>query len=220
MTRRFLFLLATLLAPVAASAQAPAAATPPFVAGKHYFLIEPAQPTATPGKVEVIEAFSYACVHCWNFQSKVDKWKKAAPANVVFSYLPAAFSPQYELYARGFYAAEALGLSEKTHGGVFDQVWVKKTPVKTLEDIGTLYTNLGVAGDDVVAAASSFAVQTKIKRSTAVLGRYGVEGTPTIVVNGKYRVTGASAGSYDNVFAVVDHLVALETAAVVPAPAQ
>lgn len=207
---RFALLLGALLAPLALHAQ-------PFESGKHYFPIEPAQPTAMPGKVEVIEVFSYRCVHCWSFQSKVDTWRKTAPANVHFAYIPAAFNPSYELSARGFYAAEALGALDKTHGGMYDALWVKKTNVASLEDLAAVYESLGVPAADFTAAANSFAVTTKLKRSNAVLGRYGVEGTPTIIVNGKYRVTGESAGSYDKVFAVVDHLVALESAAT-PAP--
>jgi protein dithiol oxidoreductase (disulfide-forming) len=202
---RIALLLGALLAPLALHAQ-------PFEAGKHYFPIEPAQPTATPGKVEVVEVFSYRCVHCWSFQSKVDTWKKKAPANVQFTYLPAPFNKDYELAARGYYAAEALGALDKTHGGVYDALWVKKMPAGSIEELAALYETLGVPAADFTAAASSFAVSTKIKRSLAVIGRYGVEGTPTIVVNGKYRVTGESAGGYDKVFAVVDHLVAMESA--------
>ena len=40
--------------------------------------------------------------------------------------------------------------------------------------------------------------------------RYGITGTPSVVVNGKYRVTGRLAGSYDNVIPVVMALVETE----------
>ena len=40
--------------------------------------------------------------------------------------------------------------------------------------------------------------------------RSGVTGTPTLIVNGKYRVTGGS--SWDDVLRIADHLIAMERA--------
>ena len=60
--------LAALLAllPLATHAQAL------YVEGRHYHSIEPAQPTeVADGKVEVVEVFSYACVHCANFEPHI-----------------------------------------------------------------------------------------------------------------------------------------------------
>ena len=42
--------------------------------------------------------------------------------------------------------------------------------------------------------------------------RYGVRGTPTVIVNGKYRVSGSLAGSNENVIKVVEALVERERA--------
>ncbi len=39
---------------------------------------------------------------------------------------------------------------------------------------------------------------------------YGLEGVPTFIVNGKYRVDGTSAGSEEGMFAALDQLVAKE----------
>ena len=40
--------------------------------------------------------------------------------------------------------------------------------------------------------------------------RYGIRGVPTVIVNGKYRVSGSLAGSYANMIKVLDVLVAKE----------
>jgi thiol:disulfide interchange protein DsbA len=50
-----------------------------------------------------------------------------------------------------------------------------------------------------------------MKRADSQVKTLGVDSTPTIVVNGKYRVTGASAGGMDKVPAVVAYLVDLES---------
>ena len=68
------------------------------------------------------------------------------------------------------------------------------------------------AAPTTVCTTSSFAVETKISRSKTLVPKYNVDGTPTVVVNGKYRVTGASAGGYEKLFDVVNFLVAKESA--------
>ena len=42
--------------------------------------------------------------------------------------------------------------------------------------------------------ASSFEVESKLSHAIAIVKADGIDGTPSIVVAGKYRVTGASAG--------------------------
>jgi protein dithiol oxidoreductase (disulfide-forming) len=201
-------LAALMLAAVApfAAAQAPQ--------GPGFEPVEPAQPTsAAPGKIEVIEVFSYGCHACEAFQPKMDAWLRKKPANVEFSYLPATFRPDFELFARAFYAAQALGVEEKTHHAIFKAAAALQKPVSSLDEIAAMYAANGVKTEDFLAAANSFAVNAKIKRVTQLLPRFGIDSTPTLIVAGKYRISGTMAGTYDNMITVLDTLVAQETAA-------
>ena len=196
-----------------ATAGAPAAAQPAaFVEGKDYFRIEPAQPTATPGKVEVLEVFSYGCGACAGVHPQVEAWKKRMPASTAFRYVPVTFSRDSEALAQGFFAAEALGAGERTHGPMFAAVRAKGR-IAGPEDVADLYAGLGLPRADVVAAMESFAVKAKVKRVTQSLPRWGIDATPTFVVAGKYRLTGPAAGSYDRLFQIIDFLIAQEAAA-------
>jgi thiol:disulfide interchange protein DsbA len=191
---------------------APAALAQGFTEGKDYFRIEPAQPTSAPGKVEVLEAFSYGCGACATVHPFVESWKKKMPAGAAFAYMPATFRPDFALLARGYYAAEALGALESTHAKMFEAVR-NKGRIASIEDVADLYAGLGVDRAAFLAAASSFAVNAKVKRATQALPRYGVDSTPSFIVAGKYRVTGQSAGSYDRLFQIIDFLLAREAAA-------
>lgn len=184
-----------------------------FQEGSQYFVIEPAQPTP-PDAVEVTEIFSYACIHCANFQGSVAQWKKTMPAGAKFTQLPAAWNPSWETLARVFYTAEALGVLDKTHKAFFDAVHVERTPFANLDEIAQWFeAKGGIKAADFIATANSSGVNIKVNRSKQLVPRFGVDGTPAVVVAGKYRVTGASAGGWDQVFEVVDFLVARETAA-------
>ena len=210
---RFLACLALVLAAPLAFAQALPPPAQPQPAGPGYELINPPQPTASGNKVEVIEVFSYGCIHCAHFQPTVDTWKKKMPANVQFSYLPAFFNPYFALMGRVFYTAEALGVQEKSHDAVFTAIFDEKKPFQKMEDIAEFYKAYGTKPEDFIATSTSFAVETKSRRAEELGKRYGIDGTPTIIVNGKYRVGPKSAGGYDKIFDVVNKLIAQETAA-------
>ncbi len=184
-----------------------------FSAGQHYFPIVPAVPTTLPaGKVEVVEAFSYACIHCAHFNPSLETWKKTKPAAAQLVLLPVVFNPSWEALARAFYAAEALGALPKTHAKMFNAIFIEKKEFRTIEDIAKWYATQGVNEAKFLATAKSFGVNAKIKRSIDLVRRYQVDGTPSVVVAGKYRITGASAGDYESLWRIVDFLIAKEIA--------
>jgi len=213
MLKRLVFVLGATLLAFAAAAQPML-----YQEGKQYFRIEPTQPTNTPGKVEVIEVFSYACIHCANFQPVVEQWKKTMPKDASFSYMPAVFNPTWETFARAYYAAEAMGVLDKTHGALFDAVFVEKLPLQTVNDVAKFFERYGKSADEALKAMNSFGVRMKMDRAKKQVLAYQVDSTPTVVVNGKWRVTGASAGSHEALFKVVDHLVRMEAATLPKAP--
>jgi thiol:disulfide interchange protein DsbA len=141
-------------------------------------------------------------------------------------YLPAAFraDEDWPAFQRAFFAADAMGLVDKTHDAMFDAVWKEGSlkindpvtrrlvnPMPTIEDIGKFYAKYGVSADDFVGTANSFAVNAKMKRADAQIKAYGVDSTPTIIVNGKWRMTGVSAGGMDKLPDLVAYLVAKES---------
>lgn len=218
------------------TAAAPAAPTVPFVdngkwiEGKNYFVIEPTQPTSHPGKIEVTEVFSFGCPACNAFHTTADQIRKNLPADAVMNYLPAAFRPDenWPVYQRAFYAAQALGLADKSYDAMFDATWktgetatynLKGTGLKpkaawpTIEDIARFYaTKFGVDPKEFVAVANSFTVNTKMKRADDLIKAYGVDGTPTMVVNGKYRYGPSTAGGYAQTIELTQWLIAKEEA--------
>jgi thiol:disulfide interchange protein DsbA len=227
-------------APAAAATTAattPAAPAKPFVddgkwvEGKDYFRIDPAQPKAVPtSKIEVVEVFSYACPACNAFHGTMDQIERSLPADAVVHYLPAAFRPDenWPVYQRAFYAAEALGVRAKAHDAFFDATWKTgetatydlntgrpkpKAAWPTIEDIAKFYARYGVDPKEFVAVANSFSVNTRMKQADDLVKAYGVPGTPTIVVDGKYRFSPSDVGTVQRAIELTQWLVAKEAAA-------
>jgi thiol:disulfide interchange protein DsbA len=210
MLKRLGLLLAGLVAASAAfAADAPATAAS-WEEGRNYFLVDPPQPTATGDKVEVLEVFSYACPHCAHFQPTAEEIKKSLPAGAVFVSMPAVFNPSWEPYARAYYTAESLGVLDKTHQELFDALHRDHLPMRTIDDLAGFYAQHGVDKAKFLATAGSFEVESKLQRASQIVKADGVDGTPSVIVNGKYRVTGTSAGGYPQMVEVVDYLVKKE----------
>ena len=197
--------------------------------GKHYFAIQPAlRTTAAAGKVEVTEVFSYGCPACNQFDPIAGQLKASLPANAIFGYVPASFNPseQWPMFQRAYLAAQAMGIAERTHSAMFKAVWTTgelavvdlqthriKKPPPTIEDAAKFYARTaGVKAEDFLATAKSFSVELNIKRAEEWIRGGRVEQTPTIIVNGKYRLTVSSAGGVNEMFELVNWLVAKESA--------
>ena len=193
MLRYLMFLVAGLIATNACSADDAANVAPrQWQVGQDYFLVEP--PQAVSGdKIEVTEVFSYACPHCAHFQPYAEDLKSKLPANAHFDLLPAVFNAQWEPFARGFYAAKSLGLIDKTHQALFDAIHRDHQPLHTIEDLANLfYANYGANPGNFLSTASSFVVEADLARGNDLVRTYHIDGTPSLIINGKYRVTGIS----------------------------
>ena len=212
MKSRFLLLLLALL-PLAASATQPVAVPAP-VEGKDYVLIPDGKPYAPlAGKVEVVEVFGYTCIHCAHFQPVVSAWHRKQPSWVRFTPVPAAFGGYWTPYARAYYAAAKLRVLARSHDDVFKALHeTGKLPIQNAsnEEIAAFYAGYGADPGAFLAAMQSPATDLLLQRSTDFATATGIEGTPTLVVNGKYRVLGRS---FDDTLRITDFLVARERAA-------
>ena len=189
-------------------------AAPPPVEGTDYVVIADGQPFAPlNGKVEVVEVFGYTCIHCAHFQPQVAAWKRKQPAHVRFTPVPAAFGGFWMPYARAYYAAEKLGVLGKTHDVMFKALHEQGSmPIQNAsnQEIAAFYAKYGANPKVFAQTMDSPAVEAQLQRSRQFAMDTGIEGTPTMVVNGKYRVTGRN---FDETLRTTDYLVARERAA-------
>lgn len=195
-------------------AAAPATAAVPTgpapVAGVDYKEIPNGQPYAPlNGQVEVVEVFGYTCPHCAQFEPLIKAWSRKQPTDVRTTPVPAAFGGFWETYARAFFAAETLGVLEKSHDQMFNAIHVarKLDPNATPEQIGEFYQQYGVDAKTFANTMKSFGVETKLNRAKQFATRSMIEGTPSLVVNGKYLVNVDQRG-YEHMFNTVEHLAA------------
>ncbi len=205
---------------VAAASPAPAVTAsqptgPAPVEGTDYLTIangQPFQPAA--GKIEVVEIFGYVCPACAAFQPLVGPWKAGLPSDVSFVYVPAMFGGTWDDYARAFYAAQTLGVQEKTHEALYSAIHAEQTLKgergrDSVEDIAAFYAKHGVDAKQFTTTMSSFAVNAKTNAAKQFAARSNIQGTPSVIIDGKYLVKGKS---FADMLRIADHLIARERA--------
>lgn len=159
------------------------------VAGRDYKVLNPAQPTSG-SKVEVLEFFFYGCSHCYHLHGPLSKWEKTMPKDVDLQPVPVIFRDSWEPMARAFYALESIGQREKLHNDLFEAWNVYNTDLSDAGKITDFVAKRGVDKSKFSAAYNSFSLQSKVARSNQMVQAFGIRGTPTIAVDGKYIITG------------------------------
>jgi len=182
-----------------------------FVAGQHYRVLNPAQPTnVAPGKVEVVDVFWYGCGGCYVMSPYMERWKASKPEAAEYVQLPAILNPGWQPHGRLFFATRALGIEDKTHSAIFREYHVNRNPLNTIDLMVKFLADFGVSDAAARDALTSFSVDTELRAADVRARRFQLSFVPAVVVNGKYVIGVEQAGGPDAVLEVINYLVALE----------
>jgi thiol:disulfide interchange protein DsbA len=202
--RKSIVLLLLLLVALPATWAAETAAP---VEGTDYVLIDDPQPYAPPdGRIEVVEVFGYWCPHCAEFQPALSAWQRKLPGDVRFTYVPAVFTAG-DNFGRAYFGAEHFGALARTHDAMFPAIHVQGLlPMNaTVPEIASYYGQQGLDAAKVQAYMQSPAVDAKLEHARQFALHAGVEGTPTLIIDGRYRIT---ARTHAEGLRIADQLIA------------
>merc|ERR1711916_254678 len=154
------------------------------------------EPVATedPEKIEVTEVFWYGCGHCFHFEPLIQKWKKTLADDVNFVASPAIWNKPMEVHAKAFYTAKALDKLDEIHQPLFDALNVDGKKLVSEKALAKFFADFGIDQETFDRTYNSFSISSLAKKANDKARKYGVQGTPELIVDGKYRVTGRLAG--------------------------
>ena len=203
-----LLLIAGALAPAAHAQKT----LPGLTEGVHYRYVEQGRPYAAlaPGMVEVAEIFAYTCPHCADFAPLLDKWKQSLPKHARLVLVPGVFGRD-DAYARVFFASQTAKAHSVLHPRLFTAIHERnELPRNATTEQIQAYAGR-IQGVNAKALATALAdddtLLPKLRHAYEFAQRSQIEGTPALVVAGRYLILG---NSYDsllaNARAVVDAL--------------
>ena len=188
----------------------PVGAQQAFIEGVDYQRIDPVVKTSDPEKVVVTEVFWYGCPHCFRFEPFVENWIETLPEGVIFEQVPSSLNPRWMEHARAFYAMKMMGVQEQLHGKLFEAIHEKRQRLTSLDAIAKFVGEQGFDEKIFREYYNSFPVDSQVRKNRKIEQRYGHQGVPAVVVNGKYLTTGSMAGNYDRMIKIINFLVADE----------
>ncbi|MFA5663029.1 thiol:disulfide interchange protein DsbA/DsbL [Castellaniella sp.] len=168
--------------------------------------LDPVQPSDTPGKVEVLEFFSYSCPHCARIEPLLETWTATLPDNVVFKGVPVAFNAGMQDLQKLFYALEAIDRMD-LHAAAFKAIHEERKQIFSADDIIDWVAAHGVDRDTFADVFNSFGVQAKIRRADELTKSYRIDGTPSLAIAGRYVTSPSHTGSYQGAVDEADRLL-------------
>ena len=190
-----------------------------FVEGEHYHLIE--NPRRIRGdKTEIMEFFSYGCVHCYNFDDDLEDWVDKNKSQINFIRTPLIGSEIWRRYGRTYYTMQELGLLEQNHSKLFREIHARKKILNTTDKLSALL----IDGSEVSAVEfnrifNSSVINQKVTRAGDLARRYKIASVPNLVVNGKYLVRAGGSVGLSRMLDIMDYLIEMENAEAEISPA-
>ena len=202
---RFCAIVAFLALAVAAQAQG-------YKQGVDYFKLPVPVETRDADKIEVVEVFSYGCIHCYQLESMLNAWINAQADDVDFYRVPMA-TRNMQTLAQAFYTAKAMDVLPDVHLPMFENIHEYGIDMSRPQLIRRAFMEAGVDEEEFARVFDSFAVNTRVRQADAQTRLYRVQGTPSMIVDGRYLVDTVAAGSAVDMLLVVNQLIAEERAA-------
>lgn len=179
--------------------------------GMNFKEVRPPQPTDSgPGRVEVIELLWYDCRTCLAMQPVIERWLAERGDEIAYRRMPAVVGGHMVYYARAFYAAEALGVLDEIHLPLFTAIHRHSRKLDDDDALARFFEEHGVGRTRFLSIFRSSAVAAKVREAKVMTRRYDVQGVPTLVVAGKYRVDPTMVASPAALVEVADFLVSRE----------
>jgi thiol:disulfide interchange protein DsbA len=180
-------------------------------AGQPYRELATPQPTMSPGKIEVLEFFSYGCPHCNEFYPLLNAWLVKQPKDIVLRREAVGFGhPAWVNLARAYYALKVTGDLPKLDGALFHALHEEQLPLVDEQSLADWVGKKGGDAGKFTAAYISFGVNNQTVQSDAMVQKYTIEGIPALIIDGRYLVLG---DSHEEMLANADKAIAVTRAA-------
>jgi thiol:disulfide interchange protein DsbA len=184
--RQFSALAATATLGLGLSRGASAQGDAPINANDYTRVGTPIPVSTPPGTVDVVEFFSYACPHCFEFEPTLEAWLKHKAPEIRFRRSPVAFLQNFRNFQPLYFALESLGAVDELQQKIFNAVHLEHQRLDKPDDIAAFVAKNGVDPKKFMAAFTSFGTSVKVSQATQLFEASGANGVPTLMVGGRF----------------------------------
>lgn len=178
------------------------------VEGTHYKKLPISLSKQCPGKVEIMEYFTFVCPSCYKLEQDLVKWLKNKPENVVFEKVPITFgSKALRFQAKGYYIAKIYNKSKEYTDAIFKKIHFDNKRMSSKESILDLLASIGISKKDALETMDSLSLDMQIKNNEEKTIKNRILAMPTFIVDGKYKTDPSIAGGFDQYWHVIDYII-------------
>ena len=152
----------------------------------------------------MIDFFWYGCPYCYELQPALEAWNKRKPDDVVLRRVPAILRDSWAPHARIYFTLELLGETERLHQKVYHDYHVDELSMSRPEVMEQWAVKNGIERQRWLDAYFSPEVDARVAQAHEVARRYEVQGTPSLVVDGRYLTSSSMTPSVVDVIPVVE----------------
>lgn len=173
------------------------------------YRVIPQQPVESGERIEVIDFFFYACTYCNDLLPHLERWQKRNSAEVVFRHVPVVRHDSWAPLAKTYYTLEAMGEAERLHSMVYRSYHIEELSMSQDKVIAEWAEKHGLDREKFMTIYRSDEIRQKVERTRKMTMDYDIQGTPSIVVDGRYLTSTSMTPSIPQVIPVLDGLVRL-----------
>jgi thiol:disulfide interchange protein DsbA len=117
-----------------------------------------------------------------------------------------------KLLAKAYFAAQILDVLDPVHGAMFTAIHRQRKRIATPEAVRAVFVDSGVDAKKFERAFNSFGTDSMVRQAAARTEGARINGTPSLMVNGKYRIDTRQAGGQPNMLKIAAFLADKERA--------
>ena len=146
-------------------------------------------------KIEVIEFFSYACVHCYRLEPILKDWLSNQQDKIEFVQIPAVMNEYWKVLGKHYFTLQRLGKLDSHHMDIFNAIHSSGKIFNSEKRLFDFIKTTAIEFDSYEKTFRSIEVQSDLQKANQMAKRLKIAAVPTLVVQGKYLVkTGRDIG--------------------------
>ena len=136
-----------------------------------------------PGRIQVVDFFSYACYGCMRWRPFLEPWLKKHEKELVAYHMPILFNEQWAPFARAYFVVKQLHKNDSLDGPLFKALHEDGIDLAERSKMVDFFEAHGVPRQTFESLYDSFSVNQEMLKAKNIAEVYEIAASPSLVIN-------------------------------------
>lgn len=162
-------------------------------------------------QVQLLEFFSYGCAACARFEPLFEQWLKSNKGKYIVERMPVTFNQdEWQDLANLYFIMQDLSPNQNFNNKIFEALQQQDLRLWEKSVMKQFVMNQGFTAEQFERAYAQYKNNVRAEKSDQISDIYGVNHTPTLIVNGPQTSYVITSNQNDNdFFQVLNHVLEL-----------